>query len=424
MRTYLLLVLLMVCLSYSVLALDDSDILNVKVEANDVVLTPNVPKDLKKTDEIKLLIVFDSNVTTENMQVEAVLRGYDHNDLIEDISDVFDVVVGNRYDIRLSLKLPVRMEQGRYDLKIRFDDRTGPSYEIPYALDIGAPRHMLEIKDIVLSPENEVEAGRALLASVRVKNRGESKEEDIKVRIIIPELGLSASDYIDELAAEGEDDDSKTSEELYLRIPICADEGTYRVIAEIIYDDGDEKVTKETTIRVVPSELCVKEEVKPEVKTIISIGPEIQDITKGSTGIYPLTITNAGTDSRRYVIEADTGDWATFEIAPTNLVIIEPGKTKSLYIKVTPKDTAIVGENLFVVTVKSDEDVLKEVTLKANVIEKKPSVPVVGWERLKKGLEIALIILVVLLVILGLIIGFSKLRREEEEGKEEEETYY
>ena len=125
-------VFVMAIISASVLSLSSSDITNIKVEANDVELSSSSPKSLQKEDEIEVIVVFDSNINTSNFQVEAVLRGADLKNPIEDISEVFDVVQGNRYDTKLNLKLPTKLEQGRYDLKIRFDDRTGSSFETIY----------------------------------------------------------------------------------------------------------------------------------------------------------------------------------------------------------------------------------------------------------------------------------------------------
>ena len=46
-----------------------------------------------------------------------------------------------------------------------------------------------------------------------------------------------------------------------------------------------------------------------------------------------------------------------------------------------------------------------------------------AWSKVRRGLEVALIVLVVLLVVIGLIIGFNRLKGDEdEEGKDE--TYY
>ena len=46
------------------------------------------------------------------------------------------------------------------------------------------------------------------------------------------------------------------------------------------------------------------------------------------------------------------------------------------------------------------------------------------WSKIKKGLEVGLIILVVLLVILGLIVGFNKMKGEVDDDEESDQSYY
>ena len=67
--------------------------------------------------------------------------------------------------------------------------------------------------------------------------------------------------------------------------------------------------------------------------------------------------------------------------------------------------------------VSSGNELLKEVTLKANVVQNAESAS------LRQGLQIGLVVLVVLLVIVGLIVGFSRLKNDDSD-KEEDETYY
>jgi len=69
----------------------------------------------------------------------------------------------------------------------------------------------------------------------------------VKVVVSIPDLGVSASDFIDELEAEGDDnDDQATTEEMFLRIPDNAETGEYTVRIEVYFDDMDKKNVKET----------------------------------------------------------------------------------------------------------------------------------------------------------------------------------
>lgn len=398
----------------------------IKVELDDDELDPsstNAMRGIERGEEFEVKVHLSSNVSAEDVQVEAEIRGYDHKDRVEDITDVFDMKAGVTYVKKLTLKFAERLDQDTYKLRIQIEDRDSNTEEETYELEVEAARHLLKIKDVVFSPENTVRAGRALLTTVRVANYGQEEEEGVKIKVSIPALGISASDYIDELEAEGEDDDVKTSEELYMRIPECAEAGDYKVRVEVIYDDGDEKVSKETMITVREGEFCAPVAAEAKPKTIITVTTESQDITQGEGGaVYPLTITNMGTTTKSYTVGVEgVGSFGTSRVSPSNVLVLGAGETKAVYIYVSAKETATAGENMFAVTISSGGEVLQQIPLKANVLAKTTA----GWGKVKRGLEVGLVVLVILLVILGLIIGFNKLKGSGE-GTEEEanQTYY
>jgi len=310
------------------------------------------------------------------------------------------------------------MDKDHYDLRVTVGTRTDYANETIYRLHLKGIKHSLIIRDVIFNPEPSVESGRALLTTVRVKNIGEKEEESIKVKVTIPELGLSASDYFDDI----EDGKSETSEELYMRIPECVEAKDYKVKVTVEYDEGYETVSTEKMITIT-GDVCAAEE-PVEKKTVITVGPETQDVAQGASVIYPLTISNAGNTARTYVVSIDGAEtWSTVEVTPSNLVVLNAGESKAVYVSLTANDDAVAGEHMFVLSVKSGDTTLKQVTLKADVTEERPS----GALSLKRGLEIGVIILVVLLVILGLIIGFNKLREtgdEEPEESDKGETYY
>jgi len=98
------------------------------------------------------------------------------------------------------------------------------------------------------------------------------------------------------------------------------------------------------------------------------------------------------------------------------------GETQTAYLYVTPKEDAPEGEKVFMVSVETQGD-QKQVALTANVLAGE-SEPLGDWDKVKKGLEIGLIVLVVLLVVLILIIGFNKLKGDEEPEEISGQTYY
>jgi len=376
--------------------------------------------EVERGDELDIRVKLNASDNETDIEIRAEVLGYEYSDHEPIFARVhtFDLDYGDTTYKDLTISLPDKMDKDYYDLRVTVGTRTGESDEYTFRLHLKGIKHSLTIKDVIFNPEPSVESGRALLTTVRVKNIGEKDEESIKVKVTIPELGLSASDYFDEI----EEGESETSVELYMRIPECVKAKDYTVKITVEYDEGYETISTEKMITVT-GDVCAAEE-PVEKKTVITVGPETQKVAQGASVIYPLTISNAGNTARTYVVSIDGAEsWSTVEVTPSNLVVLNAGESKAVYVSITPDDDAAAGEHMFVLSVKSGDTILKQVTLKADVTAEKSS----GALSIKRGLEIGVIILVVLLVILGLIIGFNKLREtgdEESEEPDKGETYY
>ena len=362
----------------------------------DIVLPDGVNRlNIVRGEEIEIKVIFTANASAENVQIEAEINGYeyDNRESTSDRTKTFDVEASTTYTKRLNVQIPSRVEEDNYKLRIMITDRDNDEIVENYNIKIDAPRHSMLIRDIILTPENEVRAGRALLASVRVKNMGDRDEDSVKITVSIPSLGLSASDYIDEV----EEDDSETSEELYLRIPACAESGVYDVVAEVEYDEGYEDVSKTTSIEVLESDVCEasdgndEEDSEPEVPDVVA-GSTLEDVVAGEGGaIYPITITNNAKSSKTFSVAVGGAEsWATVRITPTNTVVIKPGKSEVLYVFVGANSDAPSGPQVFSVSVKKGSETVEQVSLTANVVESEGG----SWDSAKKGLEIALVVLV------------------------------
>ncbi len=381
----------------------------------------NFVLDVDRGDELDVKVRLSSDKDVKDVQVEAVLRGIDSRETVDDITDTFDMKTNVSYTKTLSLPLIGKIDQDKYKLRIRISDRDVNTTEKTYELQIGTERHDVEVKDVVLSPSTEVKAGRALLATVRINNRGEKDEDGVKVVVSIPDLGVSAADFIDELEAEDKDDDQATTEEMFLRIPDDAKTGEYEVVVDVYFDDLDKKNSYKTTISVLGEEEAM-EAPKSDEKTIITIAADRQNAAKGQEVAYPIALTNAGASSKTYSVRADGAASASFRVAPSNVLVIEAGESKAFTVYATAGKDAAAGEQTFTVTISSNDKVLKQLPLSMNVQES-----ATATSTLKRGLEVGMVVVVILLVIIGLIIGFSKLRGdEEEEGKEGKEgkEYY
>ncbi|MBW3003717.1 putative S-layer protein [Candidatus Woesearchaeota archaeon] len=404
-------VFLIVALAATVSALPSIE--EVKVNGNEY--KANTVIERADTLELKLEVFAQNNET--DIQISAEILGYEYSDFedLEDTTHNFDMTAGDTEFKTLKLKIPEEMDKDYFDVRVRVGTKTGSSNEYLYRIHVKGDRHLLKIKKVYLSPENEVKAGGTLIAKVKVKNIGEQDEDDVSVRVAIPELGLSEVEPMGEI----EEGETETSEELYLRIPRDAEAGEYTAVVTVEYDEY-EKVTQEYPVEVLASETLKQEPKADEKPAVIQVSVEKQDVTKGQAGaIYPVTISNPGSEAKTFTLTADA-EWADIRVSPSNVVVVNSEDSEVVYVYVSAKDTAAAGEQVFGLEVKSGEEA-KSVTLKANVLEAPKS-----GSNTKRVLEIGLIVLVIILVIVGLVVAFSRGRKDEdlEEPEVADQTYY
>ena len=181
-----------------------------EVEFDDDEVSPSSSTEIRNferpEDGVEVKVHFTALEDAEEVEVEVELTGYDDsNDRVRDTEYVDEVKEGETYVERLTLDFPWDMTQDFYTLRVYICPRSGDCVEETYELDVEAEEHGFVIKDVDFSPGLTVEAGRALLTTVRVENFGDEEDnEGVKVKVSIPELGLSASDYLDEV----DEDDS------------------------------------------------------------------------------------------------------------------------------------------------------------------------------------------------------------------------
>jgi hypothetical protein len=289
-----------------------------------------------------------------------------------------------------------------------------------YNLNIDCVGSKVSIADIMLSPHNNVQAGNYLIGMVRVRNEGEKDEDNVKVVLEIPELGVQAVDYIDEL----EGLDSASSEEVAMKIPVCTEEGDYEVKATVYFDDLYQSTTASRKITIIESDACelTKEPYKTPEKTIISIASQEISAKAGEKVYFPITVVNSGTTATTVSFEIQGNDWAEMEFKPSNMLIVDGEESEVLTLYVTPKED-VEGSNMFSLNVKKNGELAKQVPLTVNIEkDEEENKGITDGADLRTVLEVAIVVLVIILVIIGLVLAFRKMKGSEEE--DETQTYY
>lgn len=393
--------------------------------------------------------VYDDELE-ENVDVDiedAIIRAYfwyedADEEGTDDVMEV-DLKAGAIDDFTATLALPDDLPQEDLKLFIQVYDQAGDvelfsengpngqngkdKFDGELSLTVKSrEKHMIKIKDIMLHPESRVMAGDLLTAQVRLENIGEDDtvEDDIKVtaRVVGLEDAMDSTYLLTELDYE----EDASTEPLSFYIPLCAKGGEYTLEVEVEFDDGDETETSSKKIMIVESDsdLCAGKPVTGEVSVNIISGMQVLSESQ-RVATFPVVITNNEVSSKAFVVSAEAlGDWASEVKAQETSVVVDAGKTKTVLVLATAREEAQAGKQLVSIKVKDTEgntvkEEAAELTIAGSVKEDTAS-----KTSFRKVLEIGLIVLVILLVLLGLIIGFNKLKDDEEDLEEEDKSYY
>ena len=223
----------------------------------------------------------------------------------------------------------------------------------------------MRLEDVIFSPSDSLVAGKALLGTVRLQNMGEKVENDIKVTISIPELGIQASDYIDEIRVG----DEEQSEEIFLKIPDNAKSGKYLVNVDVQFQQLHDKLTAQKQITIIGKEDS-SDASKDVPKALISVDSSSGNVKIGKSIIFPVSVQNNYPTSKVVIVTAaGTDSFADVFVSPSSTVVLDGKETKVFNVEVTPYEDATVGTKVFRVNVKVGDAISKEIPLSVTISE-------------------------------------------------------
>lgn len=244
-----------------------------RVEINDIEITEGQTNrlDLERGMEHEIEVILTPSQNVDDVEIEVFISGFEHNDRLRlaDHIGPIDMDANVTYIERLYVKFSDFVDEDDYRLRLIITDRNNDEIVINYPIKVDVARHDLKIVDVLFTP-NKVKAGQALLAVVRVENFGERDEDDVKVMINIPEIGVSASDYIEEIEADEEEE----SEELFLKIPKCTEPGIYEVQVIVEYNNRFSRTGAKKDIEVLEDLSCAPAVTQESVEVQVEATPE------------------------------------------------------------------------------------------------------------------------------------------------------
>ncbi len=377
---------------------------------------------VERGTNVDVRVEFKSNIDSDRVKVKSWIGGFEFGD-VQDATEIFTVEPGLIYVKNLNLEIPddIDLDEDEFRLHVEIFDNEGSQREETFKLGIRKERHNINILDTIFYPSNTVEAGRALRTVVRVENLGEQKEEDVLVKVSIPELGLSTKAFIDELVSEEptSDDSEETSEssdELILFIPKDARSGEYLVEIEVEFNRGHDTITQKKSILVEGVETTALS------KAIISVDMTSQNIAKGSEVPYKFMVANLGNTKTLYSAEVEgVSAWGVSRVSPS-FVSVDQGEAGEVFVFVKANEGASTGQQNFRVNILSEGVKVKEVNLNANIVDSTAAEKGTGFQNTQRALEIGFVVLVIILVILGLVIAFRRTGNKSRNTSNDTET--
>lgn len=402
-----------------------------EVKVNDVELVSGsevVHADRGDTIDVTVQLK-GSSINENDVRVKAWIGGYKYDE-VEDMTSQFKVLADTTYVKNLELELPEDMDSTEdYTLHVEVYGPLGDEVEdsLAFTLRVTPVQDLLNVQDVMFNPGLTVEAGNPLYANVRVENMGDNKQEDIRVSLSIPALGISTRTYIDELVSEevcyafdcdDTEETSANSNDLMIKIPENAKAGTYDLVVSIEYDRLHESTQKVYTLNVENKEVVSEDEF--EISRIINVDTQTKEVDQGKGVIYRLTLANLGSKTETYNVEVNGVDtWGTSRVDPS-YVTLASDSTGETFVYISANENAAPGLHVFNVKVKSGDAVVKEFNLNADVKEvlsNKMNITSILW--------IVFAVLVIVVIVLGIILLVKRSNKEDaEEPTTEAQTYY
>lgn len=291
--------------------------------------------------------------TGENTDVRlgAWIGGYEYGS-VEETSDVFEIEDGVSYKKTLYIDVPEDLDvsSNEYTLHVEvYDSESRETQE--YTLYFEQERHDVIIEDVLFSA-NSIAPGDYFAVKVRVENQGGKDEDDLKVTVSIPELGVSNRVYMDELLS-GDQDDAPS---VYLVIPSDAS-GEYEVLVEVEYNNGYSTVSASDYI-------SVEGEMVYDENTFVSIS-SITDLLVGEERSYKVQVSNLGESAKTFYLDVDGLD---AEYTPR--MTVPAGSSGEFVFTLTAEDA---GTEYVFVEVSTDEGIVTQELFTVDVEEKSSS---------------------------------------------------
>ena len=294
---------------------------------------------VERDSTVKITVFLEGTGDSTDVRVKVWLGGYEYGD-IEEVSEMFEVEEGVTYREDLYLDIPADLDTSDHEYTLRVEVYDSQNYEREeYTLYTESARHKITVEDVILSSES-VSPGEYLGVKVRLENQGENVEDDIKVTVSIPDLGISSRVYLDELGVDDQEDVST----IYLTIPSSATPGNYEVQVDVEYNN-EASETSDFTYLEITGEAVYDDNV------LVSIS-SIKGLVAGEDSTFKVQVTNLADSSKTFYLSV-TGIEAEY----TGTLMVTSDSAGEMVFTLSPEEA---GLESILVTVTTEEGMVTQ----------------------------------------------------------------
>jgi hypothetical protein len=340
----------------------------------------------------------NGNETLVDVRVIAKISGFRGSSVQ---TERFDAIAGKTYSRVMSLQVPsdIKVDEIR-SLTVEIVDESDNRIDFGN-VELTAQRESYLVEFLDVNMESQVKAGSSLAADIVIKNRGRQEAEDTFVRARIPALGIETRAYFSDLTPVDDsvaDKEDAAERRMLVRIPASAPAGVYTVEFEAYNSDSSTVLTRKVAV------------VGAGADTMAVTPSQSKTIAKGEKATYSITLVNTGSNVRVYELVVDAPS-ALKVTSKESVVVVPAGSSKTVELEVSASKA---GSYPFVVTVNSDGELVKTVSLAAKVEGSSSSADTTVI------LTIVLAVIFVVLLVVLIVLLTRKPAKKEEFG----ESYY
>jgi len=382
----------------------------VDVEVNDVSIISGKPVAGIVSDIVPVEVMFTANQDATDVRVRVYIEGF--RDEISEITSRFHIVNDSTYIKRFSLRLPSSVDLDDLteglSVVVRISAKGETSFEKEYPVVM--QRNLYNLNFLSVELPNAVVAGSTFPIDVVIENNGNERLENVYVKVVIPDLGVSKKVFVGDLDEEDDreaDDDrdhldreDTVYKKVFITIPRNAVPGNYNVEVEAYNFDAFTSVTKRIDV------MSIEAGVLPTITS--------KAISVGETATFDVVLVNPNDRMVVYTITPEESRGLIVEVVEP-VVAVSGDSSRTITIKVKATDSVEEGTHIVTVNVNSvDTGLSRQVNFNVNVEDTSVT---------SNSVVVLTVILAIIFVVL-LIVLIVLLTKKPAENEEFGETSY